>query len=154
MKENKFLFYGCVIATIACAAWLRFRVPVDIEFIYEPEIMTMESEMMETTETMDSEDFFIDVQSDENIADKETDNKENVANGDFTGCSARFKSKIWARDLDDGQSVERYQATNEITCQCQIAGGIVERKVVYEYSSEPGAIETDCNKKCAEICAE
>lgn len=151
MKENKFLFYGCVIATIACAAWLRFRVPVDIEFICDTETVMADPE---TAETMDSEDFFIDVPSDENIADKEIDNKENIANGDFTGCSARFKSKIWARDLDDGQSIERYQATNEITCQCQIAGGIVERKVVYEYSSEPGAIETDCNKKCAEICAE
>ena len=150
MKENKFLFYGCVIATIACAAWSHFCMPIDIEISYDVEPV----EVFESTESADSEDFFIDVPSDENIADKETDNKENVANGDFTGCSARFKSKIWARDLDDGQSVERYQATNEITCQCQIAGGIVERKVVYEYSSEPGAIETDCNKKCAEICAE
>ena len=151
MKENKFLFYGCVIATIACAVWLRFSVPVDIDFIYDTETVTAETE---TAETMDSEDFFIDVPSDDDVANKEIDNKENVARGDFTACSARFKSKIWARDLDDGQSVERYWATNEITCQCQIAGGIVERKVVYEYSSEPDAAEADCNKKCAEICAE
>ncbi len=152
MKENKFLFYGCVIVTFACAMWLRFRVPVDIDFIYDTETQSMESETMETVDSV--EDFFVDVPTDDNIADKESDNKEDVANGDFTGCSARFKSKIWARDLDDGQSVERYWATNEVTCQCQIAGNIVEKKVVYEYSSEPSAIETDCNKKCAEICAE
>ena len=57
MKENKFLFYGCVVVTFLCAMWLCFRMPVDLEISYDVEPV----EFSELNETMDSQDFFIDV---------------------------------------------------------------------------------------------
>lgn len=150
MKENKFLFYGCVVITFLCAMWLCFRMPVDLEISYDIEPVEF-YESNELNETMDSQDFFIDVPSDDNVTEEKNDE---IAHGNFTGCSSRFKSKIWARDLDDGQSVDRYWATNEITCVCETGGERFEKKMVYEYSSEPDMAETNCNKKCTEICAE
>lgn len=152
MKENKFLFYGCVVITFLCAMWLCFCMPVDIEISYDVEPVEF-SESDESNERVNSEDFFIDVPSDDNATEEKKNDKE-IVHGNFTGCSSRFKSKIWARDLDDGQSVDRYHATNEITCVCETDGERFEKKMVYEYSSEPDMAETNCNKKCAEICAE
>jgi len=48
MKENKFLFYGAIIVTIACAMWLHFHMSGDIEFEYE---------VAGATDTVASDDF-------------------------------------------------------------------------------------------------
>ena len=133
MKENKFLFYGCVVLTIVCAMWLHFHMPHDIEFVYKPNV--------ETLKDADSEDFFIDVPEKDSITD------------DFTECSSRFKSQIWAKDFGD-KTTERYHATNVITCKCEVGNTVVEKTMTYQYSSEPDQDELDCNNKCVEICAE
>lgn len=72
-----------------------------------------------------------------------------VSSGEFTGCSSQFELQSWAQETN-GQSTERYYATNTITCNC--ASG--DRTQEYQYFSEPDTIETDCNELCPEICAE
>ncbi len=124
MKENKFLFYGCILVIIACGMWLRFRMPYETMFTYsEPEITDIE--------------------------------KEPIMSGEFVGCSAQFESKNWAQDTYD-RTIERYYATNTITCKCVSKDGkqIIDRTEMYQYFSEPDDAELDCDKECANICAE
>jgi hypothetical protein len=232
MKENKFLFYGCVIATIVCATWSHFCMPIDIEISYD----------VEPVETEDSgDDFFVDIS--ENVAEKpqyeisyrceaprpvhhtiyeygniiadeydtynsqcmcmvsvgnqkpvwfdlkyvdsrmfesktakettdlcndkcqtvcetgfemflnDNPNFKPFADGEFVGCSSQFELQSWAQEVN-GQSTERYYSTNTISCQCAYGDDIIEKTEMYQYFSEPNKKELDCNKKCAEICAE
>ena len=133
MKENKFLFYGCVVIAFVCAMLLLFRVSHDVKFTYEP--------TEESLETADLNEFFVD------------DSEKSTTADDFIECSSRFKSQVWISDTDN-ETVERYRAANTVTCKCEFDGAIVERTKMYQYSSEQDAAELDCNNKCVEICAE
>lgn len=133
MKENKFLFYGCVVIAFVCAMLLLFRVSHDVKFTYEP--------TEESLENADLNEFFVD------------DSEKSTTADDFIECSSRFKSQVWISDTDN-ETVERYRAANTVTCKCEFDGTIVERTKMYQYSSEQDAAELDCNNKCVEICAE
>ena len=230
MKENKFLFYGAIIITIACAMWMHFGMLRNIEFVYQ------EPWFSETTDSMfidDSDEpvaqktqytvsykceaprpiHHIIYENENIIADeydtynsqcmcmvavgnqkpvwfdlkyvsstmfesktaKETNDRCNdkcqavcedgfeqflldnpkfkISSGEFTGCSSQFELQSWAQEVN-GQSTERYYATNTIKCSCAFGDNTVEKIEEYQYFSEPAQKELDCNKKCVEICAE
>ncbi len=223
MKENKFLFYGSIVVTIACAMWLHFFMSDDIEFAYESETIesldSMESDGLSPEEPKytvshkcetprkihhiiyergniitdeydtynaqclcmvsigNQKPVWFDLKYvdstmfESKTADETTarcnDNCQTVcetgfkmflddnpdfkpfADGEFTGCSSQFELQSWAQETN-GQSTERYYATNTITCNC--ASG--DRTQEYQYFSESDTIETDCNELCPEICAE
>ena len=156
MKENKFLFYGCVAAIIVCAAWVHFRTPIDIGFAYD------ESEITEMTDALEFfVDEFDDAESDAEpdevslapANDLTPDSATAVAGGEFAGCSAHFKSQTWSKD-NDGRSVDKYYSTNTITCDCVYGDEIIRKHETYQYNAAPDSAELDCDAKCAEICAE
>lgn len=233
MKENKFLFYGCIITIIACAAWSHFGKPYDAKFVHdEPkpwfsentdsvfidnsnESMAQKTEYKVSHKCEAPRPVHHIIYEQGNIIDKEYDtynsqcmcmvtvgNQKPVwfdlkdvnhtmfesktaeettalcndkcqtvcetgfevflndnldfkpfADGEFVGCSSQFELQSWGQEVN-GQSTERYYSTNTISCQCAYGDNIVEKTEMYQYFSEPNKKELDCNKKCAEICAE
>jgi len=78
---------------------------------------------------------------------------ENSLTGEFMECSSRFESNNWTQETN-GRSIERYYATITISCDCVSDDEVIEKTETYQYFSEPGEQDLDCNHWCPEICSE
>ena len=130
MKENKFLFYGCITAIIVCAAWTHFRAPRDIEFVYEPKT----------------------------AGDVVSNSSEKTQHEVSYKCAT--PTKIHHIIYEGGNIIAKEYDTYNAQCMCMISAGVqkpiwidlenVDSKMFESETAEDTT--TKCNNDCQKVC--
>lgn len=170
MKENKFILICVVCLIVFCKFWMLFAEP----WRNNPAASSTISVAEQTSTVKKSDNKNVEVTEAKYVESKNADakvvtdaavktetvkpatvqtesTKAKPVEKPFSGCGSSFSSDMVANTIN-GKTVREYRATNVITCDCVVADGIIEKTVVYRYSSDPKNVEMDCHSKCGEIC--